>query len=90
MFHRLALTGKIPRKSQIHLYIGSDDKHNEILKGRVNSQLPVGCMSRLQINSAIDGETPQQPLARPGSAPMLLAQASWHADAENGSLTSRA
>lgn len=73
MFHWLALTGEIPEKSQIHLFIGSDEKRNEILKGLVNSQLPVGCMSRLQINSAIDGKTLQWPLARPGSAPMLLA-----------------
>lgn len=85
MFHWLALTGKIPDKSQIHLYIGSDEKCNKILKGLVNSQLPVDCMSRLQINSAINCEAPQQSLARPGSAPMLLAWASWHADAENGS-----
>lgn len=85
MFHWLALTGKIPEKSQIHLYIGSVEKCNELLKGLVNSQLSVGCMSRLQINSAIDWEAPQRPLARPGSAPVLLAQAPWHSDAENGS-----
>lgn len=49
MFHWLALTGQIPEKSQIHLISGSVEKCNELLKGLVNSQLSVGCMSRLQI-----------------------------------------
>jgi len=54
MFHWPALTGEIPEKRRIRLCIGSVEKCNELLKRIVNSQLSVGCMSRLQINSAID------------------------------------
>lgn len=85
MYHWLALSGKIPEKSQIHLTSGSVEKCNEFPKGLVNSQLSVGCMSRLQINSATDWEAPQWTLASPDSTSKSVPQAPWHAGAENGS-----